>query len=183
MKKRNSDNSQNKGSQIRYPLGCILFILIMCWVVYLPVLSESLTDNSILLPEFNVTPVLEPDQPITAIALTLQKTEKIPSPPVPLQSIQINLTDPDGIGQDVVLCGSLDFTREIKSGSPLYLVKRNKPAFFLVDNLTQGGCGGGTGGGGGSGGATNKALTPAGKWTVHITGDSNLTPFTGTFII
>jgi hypothetical protein len=77
----------------------------------------------------------------------------------------------------VVLCGALDFTQEIRHGSPYYLVKRNKPAFFLVDNLTQGGCGGG------SGGATNRAFSPVGNWTIHITGDANFTPFTGTFTV
>ena len=183
MNRQYHDNSHNKGLKIWNCWSSILFILILCWVSYSPAFSESTKDAPDVLPEFNVTPVSIPDEPVTAIALTLEENEKTPAPVVSLESIQINLTDPDGTEQDVVLCGALDFTQEIKPGFPLYLVKRNKPAFFLVDNLTQGGCGGGTGGGGGSGGATNKAFSPVGEWKIEITGDSNLTPFTGTFTV
>ena len=52
-------------------------------------------------------------------------------------------------------CGSLNPAMNLSPGIPVYIIKRNKPVFFIVDAVGRGGCGGG-GGGAGSQQRSNK---------------------------
>lgn len=129
-----------------------------------------------------ITPLADETGLVSSIALTITGCEQNSGCSISYRDLQVELTDPNGVTWDVVLCGSLDFSEEISTKSPFYLVKRNKPFFFIVDNPTQGGCGGG-GGGGSREGATNKEITPEGIWELKIKGVHSDTWHSATFMI
>jgi hypothetical protein len=124
-------------------------------------------ENAGNLPVFNVT-LISGEETATAIAITLEKSADTPAGAIPVSNLQFNLTDPEGTGQDVALCSSLDPALSIEPGKPFYIIKRSKPVFYIVDETDTGGCGGGGGGGSGSQQASNKNFSPKGTWKIEI---------------
>ena len=80
-----------------------------------------------------------------------------------IENAQIVLTDPNGNNNIVSVCSAISGSIMLNPGTQYYVVKRNQPNYYLVNNLSQGNCGGGPGGGS----PTNKELM-SGTWRVTI---------------
>ncbi|PWR72542.1 hypothetical protein [Methanospirillum lacunae] len=154
----------------------VLLTLVVCLsftsFVFADSSSESLKDA----PDFNVTTVSDTSGSVTAFDLTLKESKDNVALAIPIQSFTVNLTDPNGVSQDVALCSSTNPNLTLKPGDSIYLIKRNKPVFFIVEDITQSGCGGGGGGGTGSKQSTNQAISPSGKWVIQLFKESDSTP-------
>lgn len=63
------------------------------------------------------------------------------------ENAQIVLTDPGRNNNIVSVCSEISGSVVLNPGTQYYVVKRDQPNYYLVNNLSQSNCGGGSGGG------------------------------------
>ena len=150
----------------------IINLILLCGCIFSGIcIADTENKTADLAQGFNISPISGDTEGIAAIGITLENSSAIRSGTISMQDLLINLTDSKGTFQDVILCSSVDPKVKIQQGDQFYLIKRNKPVFFIVDDLNRTGCGGG--GGSGSQQGSNKDINPKGVWKIQISNVSD----------